>query len=127
VVHRDLKPANVLVDWPSRTVKLADFGLARLPDAVQTDTGVVLGTPSYMAPEQIAGGLPTPQTDFYSLGVLLFELLTGRLPHLGNSMGELLMQVARFAGGFGRVRGAPAGQAPRRSLGQRPRNCPGLA
>jgi eukaryotic-like serine/threonine-protein kinase len=95
VVHRDLKPANVLVDWPSRTVKLADFGLARLPDAAQTDTGVVLGTPAYMAPEQIAGGLPTPQTDFYSLGVLLFQLLTGRLPHLGASMGELLMQVAR--------------------------------
>jgi eukaryotic-like serine/threonine-protein kinase len=95
VVHRDLKPANVLVDWPSRTVKLADFGLARLPDALQTDTGVVLGTPAYMAPEQIAGSLPTPSTDFYALGVLLFQLLAGRLPHLGESMGQLLMQVAR--------------------------------
>jgi eukaryotic-like serine/threonine-protein kinase len=95
VIHRDIKPANVLVDWPSRTVKLADFGLARLPDAVQTDTGVVLGTPAYMAPEQIAGALPTPSSDFYALGVLMFELLLGRLPHRGASMGELLMQVAR--------------------------------
>jgi eukaryotic-like serine/threonine-protein kinase len=95
VVHRDIKPANVLVDWPSDTVKLADFGLARLPDAVQTDTGVVLGTPAYMAPEQIAGAPATPSSDFYALGVLMFELLAGRLPHLGTSMGELLTQVAR--------------------------------
>jgi eukaryotic-like serine/threonine-protein kinase len=95
VVHRDLKPANVLMNLPQQTIKLADFGLARLPDAAQTDTGVVLGTPSYMAPEQIAGALPTPRSDFYALGALLFELLTGRLPHQGASMGELLMQVAR--------------------------------
>jgi serine/threonine protein kinase len=95
VVHRDLKPANVLVDLPSQVVKLADFGLARAPDSAQTDTGVVLGTPSFMAPEQIAGALPTAQSDFYALGVLMFQLLTGHLPHEGASMGELLMKLAR--------------------------------
>jgi serine/threonine-protein kinase len=97
VVHRDLKPANVLVHWPTQTVKLADFGLARAADAVQTGTGVVLGSPAYMAPEQLAGGVPTPQGDFYALGVMLFQLLAGRLPHQGESMGELLRQVASDA------------------------------
>jgi serine/threonine-protein kinase len=95
VVHRDLKPANVLVHWPSDSVKLADFGLARDADAAQTATGLVLGTPAYMAPEQLAGGVPTPRTDLYALGVLLFQLLVGRLPHEAGSMGELLRRVAQ--------------------------------
>ena len=94
VVHRDLKPANVLVHWPTQTVKLADFGLARAEDAAQTGTGIVPGTPAYMAPEQLAGRLPTPATDFYALGVLLFQLLSGRLPHEATSMGELLRKVS---------------------------------
>ena len=97
VVHRDLKPANVLVDWPGDTVKLADFGLARAVDAAQTGTGLVAGSPAYMAPEQLSGGVPTAQSDFYALGVLLFQLLSGRLPHEGHSMGELLRQVASVA------------------------------
>lgn len=95
VVHRDLKPANVLVDWPSHAVKLADFGLARLADGAQTATGLVLGTPAYMSPEQLAGGVPTPRSDIYALGVMLFQLLTARLPHEAQTMGELLRQVAR--------------------------------
>lgn len=94
MVHRDVKAANVLVDWPSNTVKLTDFGLARVTGASSTGTGIVLGTPVYMAPEQLAGSLPSVATDLYAFGVLLFELLTGRLPHEGRTMGELLQQVA---------------------------------
>lgn len=94
VVHRDLKPANVLVHWPSRTLKLADFGIARAADAARTDTGVVPGTPLYMAPEHLSGGLPAPAGDLYALGVFLFELLAGRRPHEAASLGELLRQVA---------------------------------
>ncbi len=94
VVHRDLKPANVLVHLPGDLLKLADFGLARADDAAHTGTGVVLGTPAYMAPEQLAGGLPTAASDFYALGAMLFQLLSGRLPHDSTSMGELLRQVA---------------------------------
>ena len=93
VVHRDLKPANVLVHLPSHVVKLADFGLARAADSAQTGTGIVVGSPAYMAPEQLAGNLPTPSTDLYALGVMLFQLLSGRLPHDSASMGELLQQV----------------------------------
>ena len=75
VVHRDVKPANVLVDWPTDTVKLTDFGLARLADGTNTATGMLLGSPAYMAPEQLAGMVPTPRTDLYALGVTMFELL----------------------------------------------------
>ncbi len=94
VVHRDIKPANVMVDWAAARVTVTDFGLARAADAERTRTGVVLGSPAYMAPELLAGNLPTPASDLYALGVTLFQLLAGRLPHEGGSMGELLRQVA---------------------------------
>lgn len=97
IVHRDVKPANVLLDWANQTIKLTDFGLAGLNGISSTGTGIVLGTPAYMAPEQLAGGLPSVSTDLYAVGVLLFELLTGQLPHSGNNMGELLKKVALVA------------------------------
>jgi serine/threonine-protein kinase len=93
-VHRDLKPANVLVHLPGDVVKLADLGLARQATAESTRTGVMAGTPSYMAPEQLAGVAPDARSDLYALGVTLFQLLTGRLPHEAPTLGELLRRVS---------------------------------
>lgn len=97
VTHRDIKPGNVMLDLPAQQIKLTDFGIAALADASRTRTGVVLGTPLYMAPEQLAGAPADPRSDIYSLGVLLFQLLSGRLPHEHASLGELLRAVARDA------------------------------
>jgi serine/threonine-protein kinase len=94
VVHRDIKPANVMVDDDSGLVKVMDFGVARITDASRTRTGLVLGTPSYMSPEHMAGRLLDGRTDLYSLGVMLFQLLTGHLPHTGDSMARLMYQIA---------------------------------
>ena len=94
VVHRDLKPANVMVDWATDQVTLTDFGIARQDDASATRTGLVLGSPAYMAPELLSGQPADARTDLYALGVLLFQLLAGRLPFEAEGMGALLRQVA---------------------------------
>jgi len=84
VIHRDVKPANVLIDRDGRAV-VTDFGIARRDDgSTPTKTGIVLGTVDYMSPEQRAGERVTPATDQYALGVMAFQLLTGRLPFIGN-------------------------------------------
>lgn len=94
IVHRDIKPSNVLFDPTTGTVKVTDFGSARVADTAATRSGVMLGTPAYMAPEQLAGADATAQADLYALGVLLFELLIGRRPFEADSMGDLLARIA---------------------------------
>ena len=94
VVHRDIKPANVMVDAASDSVKVTDFGIARIADTSRTRTGLVLGTPSFMSPEQMAGRRVDGRSDLYSLGVMLFQLLTGALPFRSESMAKLMFQIA---------------------------------
>ena len=94
MVHRDVKPANVMFDPATGSVKLTDFGLARSVDADATRSGMLLGSPAYMAPELLAGARADARSDLYALGVLLFELLTGRLPFEGESMGALMRAMA---------------------------------
>ena len=93
VVHRDIKPANVMVDTEGSSVKVMDFGVARVDDASRTRTGIVLGTPSFMSPEQMSGRRTDGRSDLYSLGVMLFQLLTGTLPFEGGSMAELMRRI----------------------------------
>jgi serine/threonine-protein kinase len=94
VVHRDIKPANIMYEPESDTPKVTDFGIARVTDSSKTKTGMVLGTPSYMSPEQLAGKKIDGRSDLFSLGVTLFQLLTGRLPFEGESMTQLMFAIA---------------------------------
>ena len=94
IIHRDLKPANVLVDLARDRVKLADFGTAREPGHDITRTGVTVGTPCYMAPEQLVGAAATARSDAYALGVMLFELLSAQRPHQAQTLGGLLKSMA---------------------------------
>ena len=96
IVHRDLKPDNVLVSTKGE-VKITDFGLASLRDQpTVTQEGMVIGTPSYMAPEQAEGGEITAVTDVFALGLILFEMLTGRRVHDGSSLAETFQNVLRY-------------------------------
>jgi serine/threonine-protein kinase len=94
VVHRDIKPANIMYDAQVDSVKVTDFGIARITDSSKTKTGMVLGTPSYMSPEQLAGKKIDGQSDLFSLGVTLYQLACGRLPFQGDSMTQLMFKIA---------------------------------
>jgi len=94
VVHRDIKPANIMYDAATDTVKVTDFGIARITDSSRTKTGMVLGSPSYMSPEQLAGSKIEGSSDLFSLGVSMYQLLCGKLPFYGDSMAQLMFRIA---------------------------------
>ena len=93
IVHRDIKPANIM-RLKDGTIKVTDFGIARITSQSKTATGTVMGTPSYMAPEQLAGHKVDGRADLFSLGVTLYELLTGEKPFTGESVATLMFRIA---------------------------------
>ncbi len=114
VVHRDVKPANIMLTRDG-LVKLVDFGVARVASTNLTQTGTLLGTPSYMSPEQIRGEKVDQRSDIFSLGIVLYEVLTGRLPFEGKNPTTMIFRIvndphsplaeinAALAGDFGSI------------------------
>jgi serine/threonine-protein kinase len=92
VVHRDIKPANLMI-LKNGVIKVTDFGIARITDQSKTATGTVLGTPSYMSPEQLKGSKVDGRSDIFSLNVCLYELLTGEKPFTGDSVATLIYEI----------------------------------
>ncbi len=93
VIHRDIKPANILYSLRSDMLKISDFGVARLTDNNRTKTGIVLGTPMYMSPEQLNAEDLTGHSDLFSLGVTLYELLVGEVPFKASNIAVLMTRI----------------------------------
>jgi serine/threonine protein kinase len=93
VVHRDIKPANIIYDKSTGNVKVTDFGIACVTGSSKTKTGTMLGSPSYMSPEQIGGNKVDGGADLYSLGTTLYQLTTGQLPFVADTFAELAHKI----------------------------------
>jgi serine/threonine protein kinase len=93
IVHRDVKPSNIMIQKDGH-VKITDFGIARMASAaVRTQTGMVLGSPKYMSPEQVMGKVTDQRSDIFSLGIMLYEMLTGRPPFSGENVNAIMYQT----------------------------------
>ena len=93
VVHRDIKPANLMYNAKTESLKVTDFGIARITSSSRTKTGVILGTPTFMSPEQMSGQKVEGSSDLFSLGSTMFTLLTGQRPFNGDSIATLSYQI----------------------------------
>ena len=95
IIHRDLKPANLMVVNNGATIKLLDFGIAKMEDVGLTQTGMTVGTPSYMSPEQLSGIKVHPASDQYSLAVVIYQLLSYKLPYIGAKIPEICNRILK--------------------------------
>ncbi len=93
IIHRDIKPANIIYSADPYRLKVTDFGIARLVDESRTSTGEILGSPLYMAPEQLQGKTISPRADLFSLGVTFYQLLTSQLPFKGDNLASLTYDI----------------------------------
>jgi predicted Ser/Thr protein kinase len=119
IVHRDIKPGNLMVGRDGR-VKLMDFGVARSGDSGLTVTGSVMGTPSYLAPEQLTGAEPSQVTDRYAFAVMTFEVFTGTKPYVGATTATLLYNIAHSPPAFPDSLSAPERAVFERALAKNP-------
>ncbi len=93
IVHRDIKPTNIMRLAETSEIKVTDFGIARITSSSRTKDGIIIGTPFYMSPEQVAGKKVDGRSDIFSLGIVLFELLTGHKPFKAGDMTALMYQI----------------------------------
>ena len=96
VIHRDIKPANIILMRRGGIVKITDFGIAHIPTSAQTESGALLGSPRYMSPEQVQGKIVDGRSDVFSLGVVLYEILTGHTPFGGDNLSAILYNIMHY-------------------------------